>query len=205
VSTGAQLPTADGPPPDGRGYGWLWMVAYEFAHRAIPDIANRSVVVTLLAPVGAGVLVLLWRAAVSAGRGRAAFITLIGMLGWLMAQTMNHQVWQRYFEPMVLLFLALLTAAGVAARARPDLATRSNTVDTPASGPEGRRAVAGGRSSDEIGTQTPGPGSLASAPQRGAGTSSIPAWLPWLGIAALAAIEFALSAMTLFREIIKGS
>ncbi len=112
VPTGAQLATADGPPPDGRGYGWLWKLAYEFGQRATADVAERSVVITLLAPVGAVVLVFLWRAAALNGRARPATILLVALAGWLAAQTMNPQAWQRYFEPMVLVFLAMLTACG---------------------------------------------------------------------------------------------
>lgn len=167
VRTSAQLPTADGPPPDGRGNGWLWRLAHLVAERAIPNLAERSVVIAMLAPIGAVAMVLLWRAAADAGRRRAATIIVIAMLGWLAAQTMNFQAWQRYFEPLLLVFLALLTACGMPCETRETKNKDENTG----------RGMRGG---------------------------FVRAWLPLSGVAFLAAMELALSAITLFREILRG-
>ncbi len=88
-----------------RAYGWLWEIV-----RRAPDIAERSVVITLAAPAGAFGLLLLWRASKRAGRGNEALILLVALLGFVSAQTMNTMAWQRYFEPIVLIVLAWLGA-----------------------------------------------------------------------------------------------
>ncbi|MCB9846871.1 MAG: hypothetical protein H6814_00510 [Phycisphaeraceae bacterium] len=99
--------TIDGVRWNPRDNGWLWKPVIQKA----PDLFGRtSVVILLLAPLGAGVLWLLRRAAFSAGRGPAANVLQLTMLGWLLAQSMNSLAWQRYFEPMILLSLAWLAA-----------------------------------------------------------------------------------------------
>ncbi len=93
----------DGSRWNPRDNGWLWKPIIQKA----PDLFGRtSVVVLLLAPMGAGVLWLLRKAAASADRGQSANVLLLTMLGWSIAQSMNSLAWQRYFEPMVLLCLA---------------------------------------------------------------------------------------------------
>jgi len=99
--------TVDGVRYNPRDNGWLWKPIIQKA----PDLFGRtSVVVLLLAPMGAAALWLLRKAAVTAGRGPAANVLLLTMLGWAIAQSMNSLAWQRYFEPMALLVLIWLTA-----------------------------------------------------------------------------------------------
>ena len=88
-----------------RSYGWLWKIVEK-----APDLGERSLVITALAPVGALVLLLMHRAACDAGRRLPSLILLASLLGWLLAQTMNTMAWQRYFEPMVVVALALMAA-----------------------------------------------------------------------------------------------
>ncbi|MDX2115652.1 MAG: hypothetical protein SFZ24_08545 [Planctomycetota bacterium] len=88
-----------------RSYGWLWRIV-----ERTPEIGGRSVLIAVLAPLGAAWLVLMYRGAERAGRGRAALILLLSLLGWLGAQTFNSMAWQRYFEPTTLLGLAWLAA-----------------------------------------------------------------------------------------------
>jgi|GEM_PF-855112 len=88
-----------------RAYGWLWEIV-----RRTPDVAERSVVITIASPAGAMGLLLLWRAAKRAGRGNEALILLVALVGFVSAQTMNTMAWQRYFEPIVLIVLAWLGA-----------------------------------------------------------------------------------------------
>ena len=61
---------------------------------------------------GALFLVRAWRAARDVGRQRAATLLLLTLLGWVLAQSMNAQVWQRYYEPMILIALAILVSLG---------------------------------------------------------------------------------------------
>jgi len=98
---------ADGSRWNPRDNGWLWKPIVQRA----PDLFGRtSVVILLLAPMGAGVVWLLRQAAESAGRGAQANVLLLTTLGWLGAQSMNSLAWQRYFEPMILMGLIWLTA-----------------------------------------------------------------------------------------------
>ncbi|MCA9310947.1 MAG: glycosyltransferase family 39 protein [Phycisphaerales bacterium] len=92
-----------------RDYGWLWRPVVQ----STPAPAGRSVLLTALAGVGAVVLFLLSDAARRRGRGFAASLLLLSMLGWLLAQSANAMAWQRYFEPAVLLALAWLAAMAV--------------------------------------------------------------------------------------------
>lgn len=97
-----------------RSFGWIW----EGPIRRFPDVGGRSLVVLAGAPVGALVLLLLWRRARAAGRSAEGTILLLTTLGWLCAQTLNTMAWQRYFEPMVLIVLAMLCALGGGLRDR---------------------------------------------------------------------------------------
>ena len=94
--------------PKVRDFGWIWRVPVKM----LPDAAGRSPVVVLGAAFGAVVLLLLWRRARDAGRGPDGLLLLLAMLGWVCAQAMNTMAWQRYFEPMVLIGLAMLCALG---------------------------------------------------------------------------------------------
>jgi hypothetical protein len=102
-----------------RAYGWLWEIV-----RRAPDVAERSVVITLAAPAGALGLLLLWRAARRAGHGNAALVLLVALLGFVSAQTMNTMAWQRYFEPIVLMVLAWVGAMVWPSVSRGDAWTR---------------------------------------------------------------------------------
>lgn len=88
-----------------RAYGWLWEIA-----RRTPDVAERSLVIVGAAAAGALGLLLLWRAAGRAGHARTALILLVALLAFTCAQTLNTMAWQRYFEPIVLVSLAWLSA-----------------------------------------------------------------------------------------------
>jgi hypothetical protein len=88
-----------------RDNGWIWSVV-----ERVPEIADRTVLFLLLAPVGAVLLVLLYRAARDAGRGPIALGILLTFLGWLLAQSFNATAWQRYFEQPILIMLAMLGA-----------------------------------------------------------------------------------------------
>lgn len=89
----------------GRWAGALWDVS-----RKLPVIAGRtSPVFVLLTPLGAMVVgALLW--GMSRQRVAAAAVTLTTLLAFTAAQAASYQLWQRYNEPFVLMFLALACA-----------------------------------------------------------------------------------------------
>ncbi|MBL8746586.1 MAG: hypothetical protein JNK58_09560 [Phycisphaerae bacterium] len=99
-----------------RAYGWLWRIVEKF-----PAPMERSIVIAAAAPFGALVLLMLYRAASDAGRRVQAGVLLLSLLGWLCAQSMNSQAWQRYFEPIITLGLIWLSAMTVT-RIHTDLA-----------------------------------------------------------------------------------
>jgi len=86
--------------------------------KAGPVVMERSVVLAALAPMGAVVLLLLFRAANEAGRRAPALVLMLGMLAWVTAQSANIMCWHRYFEPLMLVCLAWLAAMGVRERVR---------------------------------------------------------------------------------------
>jgi hypothetical protein len=88
-----------------RAYGWIWVLV-----RETPAVWERSVVLAGLATVGGAALGALASASVRAGRGAEAATVLVGIAAWLSAQSMNSMAWQRYFEPLAIVFSALLVA-----------------------------------------------------------------------------------------------
>ena len=96
----------------GRRGGAIWELV-----RRMPVVADRSLVLPPLAALGALILLWGWRGACRRGRGRQASILVLAMAAWLLAQSVNTQAWQRYFEPMILIALAWLAAL---AAPRPD-------------------------------------------------------------------------------------
>lgn len=87
--------------PGGRWGGWIWVLVREG-----PVMADRSLVLPLLAALGGLVLVRAQQACRAAGRGREAALLGLTLLGWAVAQAMNSQCWQRYCEPVILMGLA---------------------------------------------------------------------------------------------------
>ncbi len=94
-----------------RDTGPIWK-----AVKLAPAPMGRSVVLALLAPIGAVVLLLLWRRAAEAGRSAQATLVLLSMTAWLAAQTANIMCWHRYFEPLILIMLAWLATLGARER-----------------------------------------------------------------------------------------
>jgi hypothetical protein len=91
-----------------RAYGPLWRLVELF-----PAVGDRSIVLLPAAAIGGGVLALLYRGAQRAGQGPRAAVVLLCVLGWVAAQSMNSMAWQRYFEPMTLVWLAWFVALGI--------------------------------------------------------------------------------------------
>jgi hypothetical protein len=93
----------DSPPHGRRTGGGIW----ELAER-VPDVAQRSFAIAALAAVGGAVLVVLWRAAARNGMQRQAAVVLVAVGCLAVAQAGTIRTYQRYFEPPLLICLALL-------------------------------------------------------------------------------------------------
>ena len=105
-----------------RDYGWVWMIVRrvgDLIERVAPGVAglHRSPVIIAGAAFGAVVVLLLYRGARSAGNRTPALMLLLALLGWLGAQTANTMAWQRYFDPITLIGLAMLGALCVSNKA----------------------------------------------------------------------------------------
>jgi len=95
-----------------RAYGWFWQTLAQKA----PDVMDRSIVITLFAPVGAACAALLWCSVRRAGRRREGIILSLTMLGALLAQSLNSMAWQKYFEQFTLVALAWTAALALSAQ-----------------------------------------------------------------------------------------
>ena len=96
-------PTSETAELQRRTGGGLWK-----AVEAGPTVADRSLVILALAAAGGVVLVGLWRAAVRAAMARPALVVLAAMASLALAQAATVRSYQRYFEPALLVMLALL-------------------------------------------------------------------------------------------------
>jgi hypothetical protein len=93
----------DSPPHGRRTGGGIW----ELAER-VPDVAQRSFAIAALAALGAALLVVLWRAAARNAMQRPAAVVLVAVASLAVAQAGTIRTYQRYFEPPLLICLALL-------------------------------------------------------------------------------------------------
>lgn len=114
----AALPESGWSKDAGRWGGPLWTFV-----RALPSWEARSPFVIALAMAGTFVLSVLWIRAAEAGRGRMATVVTVSLLAMFVAQAGNSQVWERYFDPAILVALAWLAAMGID-RTRPHSAGR---------------------------------------------------------------------------------
>lgn len=100
-------PTSETSHLQARTGGGLWKIV-----KHTPVVADRSVVIAVLAPLGAVLLVALWRAAARAGGAPQAAVPLVAIASLAVAQAGTVRTYQRYFEPILLVLLALLAALG---------------------------------------------------------------------------------------------
>lgn len=112
-------PTSHTTELQARTGGGLWKVVEK-----TPVVADRSLTIAVLAPLGAVLLVALWRAASRAGHAGKATIVLVAIASLAFAQAGTVRTYQRYFEPVLLVLLALLAALGTD-RADPALRRRA--------------------------------------------------------------------------------
>lgn len=86
----------------GRWGGYLWSVA-----QRLPVLWERSSFFVVLAPVGCALVVLMWRAIIRRGRVMEAWVWISSVAAWAGSLVVCRQVFQRYFEPTVLIFALL--------------------------------------------------------------------------------------------------
>ena len=86
-------------------YSGLWN-----AIGKLPTLADRSPVMLALAPLGGAVLAALWLTLTR----RSGWMLVASVAGFAIAQSANHQAWQRYVEPMALIVLTLGVALALA-------------------------------------------------------------------------------------------
>lgn len=102
--------------PKARAYGWVWSVVQkgDALLDRLPALAalERSPVIIAGAALGAVMILPLYRAAKTRGNAAPALMLLLGLLGWVCAQSVNSMAWQRYFDPIVLIGLAMIAALG---------------------------------------------------------------------------------------------
>lgn len=89
----------------GRNGGWLWRSV-----AALPTIADRSPIILLGGGVGAVALAALYLDARRAQRAGSALVVLAAFAAFAVAHVANSQIFQRYYDPMVLLTLGWLAA-----------------------------------------------------------------------------------------------
>jgi hypothetical protein len=97
----------------GRWGGYLWEVV-----RIFPTLFDRSIIFTLLVPVGALFLLGFFRE-IAAKTHQGAFIWIVAVAAWSFSTIANQQAFHRYFEPLVLVFLILAVALLARGRLHP--------------------------------------------------------------------------------------
>jgi hypothetical protein len=115
----ASVPESSWSREAGRWGGPLWTLV-----ERVPAIAGRSPLIVLGAAGGAAALSVLWIRAAQVGRGRHASVVVAALLGLFAGQCGNTQVWERYFDPAILVSLAWLAAMGLGPR-RPHSTSRA--------------------------------------------------------------------------------
>jgi hypothetical protein len=97
-------PTSESTHLQQRTGGGLWKTV-----DSTPTVADRSLLILVLATAGAVLLVGFWRAAQRAAMTRPALVVLVAIASLALAQAGTVRTYQRYFEPALLVLLALLT------------------------------------------------------------------------------------------------
>ncbi len=90
---------------EGRNGGWLWTLV-----AAMPAPGGRSLALAGLSLVGVLLLGTLADAAARAGRGPRVWLAILTLAGFVAAHAVNRQLFQRYFDPTILLYLGIFAA-----------------------------------------------------------------------------------------------
>jgi hypothetical protein len=98
----ASLSPTSYSPDQGRWGGYFWGAA-----SVLPTVANRSLLFLTLAPLGGAMLGWFFRA-IERGSGRqSARLWLAATASWAATFLVNRQVFHRYYEPIILVFLVI--------------------------------------------------------------------------------------------------
>jgi hypothetical protein len=89
----------------GRWGGYLWA-----AVEHLPIVLDRSVVFVVLAPIGGMLLAALIQEMLRSTTAWQTALWSIGLVAWASAFVINRQIFQRYYEPTLLIFLILAVA-----------------------------------------------------------------------------------------------
>jgi phosphoglycerol transferase MdoB-like AlkP superfamily enzyme len=87
----------------GRWGGYLWNLA-----GFCPSPEGRNLLFVALCPIGMVFVIRLWRTLLAKGDAQAATVFLLGLTAWTATFVVNRQVFHRYFEPTILVFLVAL-------------------------------------------------------------------------------------------------
>lgn len=104
------IPLTGFDPEAQRQFGWVWRVVDVIGRSLTDPLRARSPVIVALAGIGGMSVAALWLSARGAGRSGTGTMLVLTMLGFTLAQSANPAVWQRYYEPAAILFIALLAA-----------------------------------------------------------------------------------------------
>lgn len=108
---------------EGRNGGWVWRSV-----AALPTIADRSPLIVLGGGAGGLLVACLLAQSRRAGRAGEALVVLAAFAGFAVAHAANSQIFQRYYDPMVLATLAWLAACTRPEGAESPRATRRRRV-----------------------------------------------------------------------------
>jgi hypothetical protein len=87
----------------GRSGGWLW----EIATRYLPSIYDRSILFFILIPLGL-ILIGLWFKA--SFHDKNSTLIFVSMIAWIAAYSASNHIFQRYYEPLILITLSILAS-----------------------------------------------------------------------------------------------
>ena len=106
ATTGLLLGVVSNSTYDANNRSGLWNAVRWATSRGLPTLAGRSPLFVGLSTAGGVVSVF----AIAALRGRARLVLATALVGFAVVQMANPSLWQRYYEPFVLLWLALVAS-----------------------------------------------------------------------------------------------
>jgi hypothetical protein len=92
-------------PGQGRWGGYFWGAVC-----LLPNVADRSLLFLFAAPLGGVIVGAVFRAIGRASGRVSALLWLVAVASWAATFVINRQVFHRYYEPMVLVFLVMGSA-----------------------------------------------------------------------------------------------
>jgi hypothetical protein len=87
---------------NGRWGGYFWEIV-----KRLPQIFDRSIFFILLAPLGAAFIAIFYLKMRESAQGNKSLLWLSAVASWAITFVINRQLFHRYYEPMILVFLIL--------------------------------------------------------------------------------------------------